>query len=181
MIQRVFKTRLGNSTVWLRTGHIYSFRYARFQHDPEPVCIVLYALKGIHPTSGNRWNLLECCNLNYVPRNFRKQFAKIWIPLLEYYKGNIVFTWEMVKKRYPFMEIACRRYLLEGGHITELVEIPPEDIEKVVVSTWMKDYSKQVMFDLIARFKKAPVMKKHGVNPFSGKRFFSGSRIFRRK
>ncbi len=178
MITRYYKIRIG--MVWVRSGHILKFRYKKFEHDPEPTVICLYALKGTHPNTGHRWNLLECINLNYIPRTFRKQFCNIWIKILDEYKGNTIFTWEIVKRRYPFMVIACRRYLLDGRNITEIKEIPIEDIHNVVVSTWFKDYSRNIMYDMLARFKGAKPMKKVGTNPFSGWNAFSGSKIFGR-
>jgi len=171
MLRRHYKVKQG--MIWFRSGHIYSFKYKNYQNDPEPNIIVLYAVRGIHPNTGHKHNYIQAINFTYIPRHYRKEFVKIWVPLLEYYKGNILITWDMIQRRYPYLQIAIRRYLLDRQLITELREIPTEDIEKVVVSTWAKDYSKQVIMSMVSKYKKAKTMIR-GTNPFSGRTAFSG-------
>jgi hypothetical protein len=175
MLQRVLKVRQG--TVWIRSGHIYQFRYKNFQNDPEPVVIALYAIKGVHPNSGHKWNLYQCINFTYIPRSYRKQFVSVWKPLLERNKGNSILTWDMVVKRYPYLQIAIRRYILDEQLITQLKEIPLEDIDQVVVSTWAKDYSKQVLMSMISKFKKVKSVVRRA-SPFSGKSMFGRKGLF---
>lgn len=153
MLRPVFKVRIG--TVWMRTGHLFYFRYKSFNYDPEPTVIALYAIAGTHPTSGRRHNYFQAINLNYVPRSQRRQFCDVWVKLLEQYGGNIIFTWEMVKRQYPYLQLALRRYSLERGEIMALKEIPLEEIKNAVVKSWAKDFSKQAMLATVAKYKAA--------------------------
>lgn len=154
-IQRKWKVRDRNSTVWFRSGHIFSFRYKNFEHDPTPTILCLYALKGRNPRTNHMWNLVQGINLNYIPRHYRKQFLQTWMPLLEKNHGNIQLTWGQILRRFPYLAVACRRYLLDRRVFLDLKEIPLEDIEAIVVSTWAKDYSKQVQRALLVKYRKA--------------------------
>ncbi len=154
-LEHKFKSKDKNSTVWFRSGHIYSFRYRAFENDPNPTVLCLYAIKGINPNTGHRWNLLQALNLNYVARQDRRNFLHTWMGILERNHGNIRLTWETILRRYPYLAIACRRYLLDRTMFRELKEIPLEDIESVVVSTWARDYSRQAQMALLKKYKKA--------------------------
>jgi len=153
MLRARFKVRLG--LTWVRTGHLYSFRYKRFQYDPEPTVIVLYAVGGTHPKTGNRHNYIQAINLNYITRGKRREFVAAWTQMLKQYGGNVIFTWNMVKRKYPYLQVAFRRYSLDRGIIVKLKEIPLEEINQAVVGTWAKDYSKQAMMSLISKYRKA--------------------------
>jgi hypothetical protein len=169
MLRRILKVRVGMT--WMRSGHIFQFKYKNFQNDPKPTVIVLYAIKGTHPNTGHVWNLLQCVNFTYIPRSYRKQFVKAWKPILEYYKGDTILTWEHIKRRYPYMEIAVRRYLLDQQLMTEMREIPVENIDDVVVSTWANDYSKQVLMSMLSKYKKVKTVVRRA-SPFSGRHIF---------
>lgn len=154
-LQHKFKAKDGNQMAWFRSGHIYSFSYKMFNEDPNPTILCLYAIKGINPATGHQWNLLQAINLNYIARHNRRVFLHTWIPLLERNHGNIKLTWEMIQRRYPYLTVACRRYILDAKYFRDLKEIPLEDIEAVVISTWAKDYSRQVQMALLKKYKKA--------------------------
>ena len=154
-LERKFKARDKNSTVWWRSGHIYTFRYKNFENDPTPTVLCLYAIKGINPNTGHRWNLMQAINLNYIARHDRKRFLHIWLDILEKNHGNIRLTWETVLRRFPYLAIACRRYLLDRKMFADLKELELDDIESIVVSTWAKDYSRQVQRTLLKKYKKA--------------------------
>ena len=153
MLQRIFKVRQG--TVWFKSGHIYKMTYSNFQNDPEPTIIVLCAIKGTHPTSGNRHNYLQAINLTYIPRAVRKQFTNIWTVLLKRTNGNVTLTWEMVTRQYPYLKLAVRRYYLDRHFIAGQKEIPLEQIDQVVIGSWAKDYSKQAFIRMVSAHKKA--------------------------
>lgn len=179
MLKRFLKIRYG--MVWFKSGSIYNFSYKRFQHDPEPTIIVIDAIRGTHPKTGHYHNYIQAINFNYIPRDKRKEFVREWIYRLELNKGNIPLTWEVVKAKYPYMILAFRRYLLDNGVIKYNKEIPIEDIENVVISTWIKDYSKQAMIALITKYKKTTKMFNTvydkniwGKNIFNGKKEFGG-------
>lgn len=168
MLRARFKVRL--SLTWIRTGHLYSFRYKNFQLDPEPTVIVLYAVGGTHPNTGRRHNYIQAINLNYISRGKRREFVTSWIRMLQQYGGNVIFTWNMVRRKYPYLMVAFRRYSLEKGIISKLQEIPLENIEQAVVGTWAKDYAKQATMALVSKYKS--VRKKLDINTI--KRVFGG-------
>lgn len=151
-IRRVFKKKFRG--VEVKTGHIYRFRYQAWENDPKPVVIMMYALDGIHPTSGHQWRIFQAINFTYIPRSVRKQFAQAWIR--EYTRSqNTKFTWEKVKRQYPYIQNAVRRYFYKPTYyIYDLEEIPFDQWEKVIVSTWSKDFSKKVKSTLINKFRK---------------------------
>jgi len=138
-LRRVMNVRQG--TVWFKSGHIYNFRYTNYENDPEPTVICLCAVKGVHEKTGHRHNYIQAINFTYIPRRQRKQFVRVWTQLMKDTKGHVLLSWQMVEKRWPFMKIAIRRYILDKGYIQTQKEIPLEDIEKVVVGTWHKDFS----------------------------------------
>ena len=141
-VKRVYKKKFKN--VIVKSGFVYSFKYLAFSNDPNPVCIILYALEGISHT-GHQFRFFQGINFTYIPRNIRKQFAKEWKEVMKKSNGNVKFTWEKVKRRYPQLKVAIRRYFFKPSYyITKLVEIPLDDIEKVVISTWSKDFSKKI-------------------------------------
>jgi len=152
-LRRVFKVKDRNSTVWWRSGHIYSFRYRNFENDPNPIVLCLYAIKGVNPNTRHNWNLVQAINLNYIPRHNRRKFLQTWISVLEKNGGNIRLTWEMLVRHYPYLLLACRRYLLDRKMFADLREIPLEDIESIVISSWAKDYSKQVQLAILRKYK----------------------------
>ena len=70
--------------------------------------------------------------------------------------GNIKFHWQKVQAKYPYLQPAIRRYFFKPNYyIRNLKEVPFEDIEKVVISTFSKDFSKKITTALRAKFRKA--------------------------
>jgi hypothetical protein len=151
-IRRVEKKKFKGVTV--KSGYIYRFKYQAWENDPQPVVIMMYALDGIHPRSGHQWRFFQAINFTYVPRAMRKQFVQAWIR--EYSRTkNLRFTWEKVKRQYPYVQHAVRRYFFKPTYyITDLEEIPFDEWEKTVVSTWAKDFSKKVKSSLINKFRR---------------------------
>jgi hypothetical protein len=175
MIQQLLKVRVG--TVWFNTGHIYTFKYKNFQFDPEPTVIVLYTVKGVHPNTGHYHHYIQAINFTYIPRGKRREFLYEWKKLFNFYEGNVYLTWDTVKRRYPYMQIAIRRYLLDGNLINNGKEIPTEDWEEVVISTWARDYSKQALMMLMLKYKKTTNLFKSVIKNnkiFGGKKEFGG-------
>jgi hypothetical protein len=129
-----------------KSGHLVEFSYSAFEHDPKPLTFVLYSLKGTHPNTGHHWNLVQCINLNYLPRSIRQQFVTQWTTAFNKSKGNMKITWEMIKTQYPYIDHFCRRYLLSPNYyIRSAREISLEDAQKEVVRSLVKDYSKWIM------------------------------------
>ena len=151
-IRRVEKKNFKGVTV--KSGHIYRFKYQAWENDPQPVVIMMYALDGIHPRTGHQWRFFQAINFTYVPRAMRKQFAEAWVR--EFTRTqNPKFTWEKVKRQYPYIQHAVRRYFFKPVYyITDLEEIPFDNWEKVIVSTWAKDFSKKVKSSLINKFRR---------------------------
>jgi len=86
----------------------------------------------------------------------RRSFANEWTRVFQQTNGNVQFTWEIVKRRYPYLKHAVRRYFIKPTYyITKLQEIPFEDMEKVIVSTWSKDFSRKIKVSLLQKFRSA--------------------------
>lgn len=162
-IKRVWKKRFKGVTV--KTGHIYTFKYQAWEHDPRPVVIMMYAVDGIHPNTGHQHRYFQAINFTYIPRSIRRQFARDWSRTYRRTGGNVKFTWELVKRRYPYLKHAVRRYFFKPNYyINELMEVPWEDMEKVIVSTWSKDFSKKLRMSLLGKFRRA-MRGRFGVTP----------------
>ena len=113
----------------------------------------MYALEGTNPKTGHQFRLLQGINMTYIPRSIRRQFIKDWSKTLQSSR-DVKFTWEKVKRKYPYLQNAIRRYFLKPTYyIKDLKEIPFEDMEKVVVSTFSKDFSKKIKTSLIGKFR----------------------------
>lgn len=111
------------------------------------------AITGIH-RSGHQWRLIQGINFTYIPRAMRKRFLRQWMKELDK-KGKKKFTWQKVLAKYPYLKPAVRRYMLKPVYyIKNLEEIPLDNVEKVVISTFSKDFSKKVKSALMNKFRK---------------------------
>ena len=120
----------------------------------------MYSIEGIHKNSGHQWRVLQAINFTYIPRGMRKRFLKQWMKEIEK-PGQVKFTWKRVQSRWPFLEKAVRRYFFKPSYyIRNLEEIPFDEVEKVVISTWSKDFSKKITTSLLSKFKKALTFRK---------------------
>ena len=151
-IRRLYKKKFSGVT-W-KSGHIYSFKYNAWENDPEPVIIFMYAFEGRHPKTGNQWRFIQGINFTYVPRGIRKKFASIWIKEWNRTKGNTRFTYDKMKRRYPGLKHATRRYMyVPRARIRNAKEIDFLDWEKAIQSTIRKDFSKKVRASLVNKFR----------------------------
>ena len=113
----------------------------------------MYALSGMHPNTNHQWRFIQCINFSYIPREDRRRFAHDWMHLLGNSK-NPKFTWEVVKRKYPYIQNAVRRYFFKPEYyITNLREIPFDQMEKAIVLSWAKDFSKKIKTSLFNKFK----------------------------
>jgi len=116
----------------------------------------MYALSGTHPNTGHEWRFFQGINFTYIDRSHRRQFAKSWVREWETTGGSFQFTYERVKRQYPYLQTAVRRYFFSPAYyIQNPIEVPLEDIESVIVSTWSKDFSKKLRTNLVQKFKGA--------------------------
>ncbi len=158
--------KIKHGWVLFRTGHVYSFRYSNFQFDPEPTVIVINTVRGIHPTTGHRHNYLQAINFTYIPRNVRSIFIKKWKKNLKRYNGDVKLSWLDVTRRYPYLMLALRRYILDKGYVTKIVDIKYDNLEDAVIKTFEADYSKRALISAIeknpgaARLLKEPELIK---------------------
>jgi hypothetical protein len=151
-IRRLMKKRFKGVDV--KSGHIYTFKYQAWQNDPHPTVVMMYALDGTHPRTGHQWRFFQGINMTYVPRATRRQFIREWTRTLQSTR-SVKFTWEKVQRKWPYLQHAVRRYFFKPNYyIKDIKEIPFDDIEKVVVSTWSKDFSKKVKTSLISKFRR---------------------------
>jgi hypothetical protein len=152
-LRHVYKKRFKGVT--LKSGHFYRFKYQAWEHDPKPVIIFMASIEGIHQNSGHQWRIFQGLNFTYIPRAQRKRFLKVWMKELDK-PGNIKFTWRKVLAKYPYLKPAIRRYFFKPNYyIRNLEEIPFDNIEKVVISTFSRDFSKKITTALLGKFKKA--------------------------
>lgn len=151
-VRRIHKKRFKN--VVFKSGHIYHFRYSSWINDPTPTVIFMYSLEGINERTGHQWRFLQCCNLTYIPRAIRRQFAQSWIDIFQKTNGNVKFTYETVKRQYPQLILSIRRYFIKPNYyITNIQEVPFEHMEKAIISTWSKDFSKKVRSAVLKKYK----------------------------
>lgn len=116
----------------------------------------MYKIEGINPKTGHQWNLLSGINLNYIPRTQRKIFTEFWSETMRKSNGNSEFTWQLVQYKFPYLELACRRYMIKPVYRLQNVQyIPFDNVEDVVVSTWSKDFSNKLKIDLAAKMARA--------------------------
>ena len=77
--------------------------------------------------------------------------------------GHIKFTWRRVLAKYPYLKPAIRRYFFTPNYyIRNLEEIPFDEVEKAVISTYSKDFSKKIKTALLSKFRKALKARKKG-------------------
>lgn len=112
------------------------------------------SIEGIHQNTGHQWRLFQCINFTYIPRALRKRFLNAWMKELD--KGiQPKFTWRKIVAKYPYLKPAIRRYFFKPNYyIRNLEEIPLDEVEKVVISTFSKDFSKKIKTALLSKFKK---------------------------
>jgi len=152
MIRRIYKKRFGGIVV--RSGYVYTFKYQAWENDPKPTVVMLYALDGIHPNTGHQWRFFQGINMTYVPRTIRRRFIEDWIKHLEKTK-DVKLTWGMIQEEYPQLKYAVRRYFFRPSYyITNIKEVPIADMEKVVISTWSKDFSRKIKTTLLSKFRR---------------------------
>ena len=140
--------RVKEGMIWFKSGHFYNFYYKQYQNDPIPTVVMINYIHGTHPNTGHVHNYIQCINLSYIPRNYRKRFVNMWLPTLEQNRGNARLTWNMVVSRWPFMKLAIRRYILKKNLLRYGREIPPDKVVDEVISTWTRDYSLMAMKNL---------------------------------
>ena len=137
----------------------------------------MYRVSGLHPNTGHQHRYIQGINLSYVPRSHRRLFAIQWIQEYERTNGDTRFTWQIVKRRFPFLQYAVRRYMFKPAYyIQNPIEIQFENMEDAIIDTWAKDFSKKVRIDLMKKYHSVKQnVRKHNVNPFG--RFLN--KIFR--
>ncbi len=148
MALTIHYTKKFKNVTW-KSGHIYAMDYTAWQNDPKPVILLMYAFSGTHPETNHEWTFFQGINFTYIPRADRRQFVAAWMNEWERTKGNFELTWNTILIKFPYMKNAVRRYFYSPNYyIQNPKEIPLEDIEDVVVSTWSRDFSKKVKTSL---------------------------------
>jgi len=138
-----------------KSGHIYKFRYNAYRNDPTPTIILMGRYTGTHPNTGHQWRLIQGINFTYIPRSHRRLFAMQWVNTMERTGGDVRFTWNDVKRQFPYLKFGIRRYVLKPSYrIQKPIEIPMEDMEDAIIDTWSKDFSKKIKVDMVQKFKR---------------------------
>lgn len=149
-------TKIKKNGVTWQSGHIYSFKYSAWSNDPNPTIIFINAFSGTHPSTLRQWRFIQGINFTYIPRTYRKQFAKAWVDEWQRNNGRVEITWGRIENEFPFLTSAIRRYFYTPSYyIQNPKHIALEDMENVIVSTWSKDFSKKIKTDLVNKYKRA--------------------------
>jgi len=152
-VRRNFAKRFKGTVV--KSGYIYTFRYQAWENDPVPTVVMMYALEGMNANTGHQWRFFQALNFSYIPRASRRRFAADWQRILQQTQ-NPRFTWELVKRRYPYLKHAIRRYFFKPTYyISNLNEVPFDNMEQAVISTFSKDFSGKVKKAIGERYRKA--------------------------
>ncbi|MFW6129857.1 MAG: hypothetical protein ACOC56_01660 [Atribacterota bacterium] len=140
--------------VTFKGGQCYTFSYNAYENDPNPLVFFMYAIVGINPKTGHQWRLIQCINLNYIPRGQRKLFVSVWKNKMAKSK-SVKLTWEYVIKNFPFMKNAIRRYMLKPNYYIRKVKyIPPDKYEEEIIKSWAKDFSGAIKRGFFSTIKK---------------------------
>lgn len=178
MTIKIIKKWRSHNVTW-KSGNFYTFFYNSWREDPNPVIILMYKIWGINPDTGHQWRLIQGINLNYIPRPQRKAFVKLWLTEMEKNKGNVEFTWDAVQFRFPYLELAVRRYMLKPLYRIQKAQfIPPENVEQVVISSWGKDFSRKVNMELGKKKARAMGRQSNLNNKYRSKWGRFGSSFF---
>ena len=86
-----------------QSGHIYTFKYQAWQNDPHPVIILMYALEGRHPNTGNQWRFFQGINFTYIPRSMRRAFIKNWLRIWDN------STWTLHGRQSKGVILGCKK------------------------------------------------------------------------
>lgn len=144
MALKIYK-KFTHNKVRMKSGRFYKFNYIPYQNEPQPHGILLYGIFGINPSTNHQWRLFQLLSLTYLPRRDRKRFIEEWKREWERSNGNVELTWEMVKRRFPYIQHTIRRYQTKPNYyVNRLEEIPYENWEAEVVKSWHKDFSSQI-------------------------------------
>ncbi len=166
-IKLVNKFKFKNLT-W-KSGYVYTFRYNAYRNDPTPTIILMYRVHGINPNTGHMHNYIQGINFTYIPRSHRMLFGMQWQNAMERTRGNATFSWELVKRQFPYLRYGIRRYLLTPNYrIQNPIGIQINDMEDAITDTWSKDFSKKVRVDMVNKYKRIKDnTKKHNKNTIS--------------
>jgi hypothetical protein len=138
----------------IKSGEFCTFSYSAWQNDPEPVCIFINKITGIHENTGHQWRLIQGISLNYIPRRDRKRFVKDWYNYMSKNK-SAKFTWQLVKRRYPYIQHAIRRFQIKPDYyISNFRKLEGEEIGQEVVRNWGKDFSKFLKRKILQKIKR---------------------------
>jgi hypothetical protein len=171
---RQWKTKRFEGLEW-KSGHFYKFKYKAAENDRKPHIIFMYAYSGTHPRTGREWRFFQAINFTYIPRKIRRRFMKTYLEARDK-NPNMKFVWDSVKRKYPWLRIAIRRYFYTPGtYIISPKEIPFEQAEDVIVSTWAKDFSKQTIIKLRSKIRKS--LEKRGKAKKRKKKIISEKRF----
>ncbi len=143
MALRIYK-EYSHNKVKLVSGQFYKFRYSGYQGDPAPVALCLNVILGRHPNTNHQWRLTQMICTSYIPRKDRIRFVELWMKEMNRH-GRVDISWDRIKREFPYMQHAIRRYLLKPNYyIRNLEHIPFDKVQQEVVKGWMKDFSSTI-------------------------------------
>lgn len=145
-----------HENVLMKTGEFYSFKYRAYNNDPSPSGIFINYISGIHPNTGHQHRYIQFINLSYIPRKDRKKFVEDWEKNKKKSKGNLKFTWDLVKRKYPYLKFSIRRYQTKPNYYISKVEALDTD-KKIAAGlkfNWAKDFSNIIRRKIASKLKK---------------------------
>jgi hypothetical protein len=78
-----------------------------------------------------------------------------WQHYLDVNNGNVQFTYNIMKRQYPWLKYGIRRYMTKPNYyVKNAVEIDAENIEEAVLSTYDKDFSNKVKQELVSKYRR---------------------------
>lgn len=148
-------TKKRHGQIMFEAGKFYKFNYRGYNNDPTPVVIFINAIEGINENTGHQWRLIQAINLSYVPRKDRIRFVNDW-QLYSEKAHDIKFTWRLIERKYPYIKFAIRRYFLKPLYYINDLKLldTQEKIQKEVIGSMAKDFSKKIKIALLKKVKK---------------------------
>jgi len=113
--------------VMFEPGKLYSFRYRKFEQDPEPFIMFYNYISGTHPNTGMMWNVLQGVNLHYVTLTYRRKLIKALKVMPNMKAGGLSFN--KLLTTIPGIQFAFRRYTAASTYINIIKPIDDGIVE----------------------------------------------------
>lgn len=132
--------------ILLKPGNFYQFNYLNYENDPKPLIYYLNYRDAINIKTKKYHKYIQGINFHYIPMGNRIRFVANWLKFVEMNKSillsNFLQLWTQLVRRYPFLENAYRRYLLEPkGLMRNMYHIKTDLVVPMVKGSLEKDFT----------------------------------------